>query len=74
MMNGYAQLKARYPELNLPRYVFTENEDSVKKMSYAMVVEMNSQQPVDMSDKRMSYIATKMMQNMKRRKTKTLQL
>ncbi len=30
VMNGYAQVKARYPELNLPRYVFTENEDSVK--------------------------------------------
>jgi hypothetical protein len=30
VMNGHAQVKARYPELNLPRYVFTENEDSVK--------------------------------------------
>ncbi len=54
---------------------------TVLKMSYAMVVEMISQQPFDMSDKknkiknkRMSHIATKMMQNMKRRKTKTLQL
>jgi hypothetical protein len=30
VINGYAQVKARYPELNLSRYVFTENEDSVK--------------------------------------------
>ena len=30
VMNGYGQVKATYPELNLPRYVFTENEDSVK--------------------------------------------
>jgi hypothetical protein len=39
MMNGYALVKAKYPELQLPRYVFTTNKEKVQ-MSYAMVVEM----------------------------------
>jgi uncharacterized protein (DUF302 family) len=49
MMNGYALVKAKYPELQLPCYVFTTNNEKVK-MSYAMIVEMISQQPFDMSE------------------------
>jgi hypothetical protein len=49
MMNGYALVKAKYPELQLPCYVFTTNSDKIQ-MSYAMIVEVISQQPFDMSD------------------------
>jgi hypothetical protein len=49
MMNGYALVKAKYPELQLPCYVFTTNNEKVQ-MSYAMIVEMISQQPFDMSE------------------------
>jgi len=44
MMNGYAIVKAKYPDLSLPEYVYTQDENAVP-MSYAMVVEMISQQP-----------------------------
>jgi hypothetical protein len=48
MMNGYALVKARSPELQIPHYVFTKNKGKVQ-MSYVMAVEMISQQPYDMS-------------------------
>jgi hypothetical protein len=46
MMNGYAIVKAKYPDLSLPDYVFTHDMNAIP-MSYAMVVEMISQQPYD---------------------------
>jgi hypothetical protein len=49
MMNGYAIVKAKYPELNLPRYVYTKDKNQLK-LTYAMVVEMIAQQPFQVSD------------------------
>jgi hypothetical protein len=49
MMNGYAIVKVRYLELNLPRYVYSKDETQLT-FNYAMVVEMIAQQPFQVSD------------------------
>jgi hypothetical protein len=54
MMNGYAIVKAKYPELPLPVYVYTLDENKVQ-MSFAMVVEMINQQPYNMSDEEQDF-------------------
>jgi hypothetical protein len=49
MMNGYAIVKAKYPDLSLPDYVFTLDENRVR-VTYLMMVEMLSQQPFEVPD------------------------